>query len=49
MPSERYVPAAGRSWLTPLFDPVMALTTREQRWRDRDRRGVAGEPPDDHP
>lgn len=35
MPAERYVPAAGRSWLTPLFDPVMALTTREQRWRGR--------------
>jgi ubiquinone/menaquinone biosynthesis C-methylase UbiE len=33
MSEERYVPAAGRRVLTPLFDPVMALTTRERRWR----------------
>jgi hypothetical protein len=28
--SERYVPAAGRAWLTALYDPVMALTMRER-------------------
>jgi SAM-dependent methyltransferase len=31
--SARYVPAAGRDWLTPLFDPALALTMREGRWR----------------
>jgi ubiquinone/menaquinone biosynthesis C-methylase UbiE len=35
MAEERYVPAAGRRLLTPLFDPVMAVTTRERRWRGR--------------
>ncbi len=30
---ERYIPAAGWRLLTPLFDPVMRVTTREQRWR----------------
>jgi ubiquinone/menaquinone biosynthesis C-methylase UbiE len=29
----RYVPAAGRAALTPLYDRVMALTMREPRWR----------------
>jgi len=33
MDSQRYVPAAGRAWLTGLYDPVMALTMRERRWR----------------
>jgi ubiquinone/menaquinone biosynthesis C-methylase UbiE len=33
MSDERYIPAAGRRVLTPLFDPVMAVTTRERRWR----------------
>lgn len=34
MPSEeRYVPAAGREWLTRLYDPAMALTMRERVWR----------------
>ena len=31
--AQRYVPAAGRAWLTGLYDPVMALTMRERRWR----------------
>jgi ubiquinone/menaquinone biosynthesis C-methylase UbiE len=31
----RYVPAAGRAGLTRLYDPVMALTMREQAWRPR--------------
>src|SRR5258708_1390950 len=30
---ERYVPAAGRAWLTPLSDPLMALTMRERTFR----------------
>lgn len=28
--TDRYVPAAGRAWLTGLYDPVMALTMRER-------------------
>lgn len=30
---QRYVPAAGRAGLTGLYDPVMAVTMREGRWR----------------
>lgn len=30
---ERYVPAAGRRWLTALYDPLMALTMRERAFR----------------
>jgi ubiquinone/menaquinone biosynthesis C-methylase UbiE len=33
--SEAYVPAAGRRALTALYDPAMALTMRERRWRPR--------------
>ena len=34
MPTEeRYVPAAGRAWLTGLYDPLMALTMRERVFR----------------
>lgn len=33
MAAERYVPAASYRWLTGLFDPVLGLTMREQRWR----------------
>ena len=29
----RYVPAAGRAVFTGLYDPVLALTMRERRWR----------------
>lgn len=29
----RYVPAAGRRGLTALYDPALALTMRESRWR----------------
>jgi ubiquinone/menaquinone biosynthesis C-methylase UbiE len=32
---ERYVPAAGRAGLTRLYDPALALTMRERRWRPR--------------
>jgi ubiquinone/menaquinone biosynthesis C-methylase UbiE len=31
--TQRYVPAAGRAGLTGLYDPVVALTMREPRWR----------------
>lgn len=30
---ERFVPAAGRAAFTRLYDPFMALTMREDRWR----------------
>jgi ubiquinone/menaquinone biosynthesis C-methylase UbiE len=30
---QRYVPAAGRAWLTALYDPLMALTMRERAFR----------------
>ncbi|HZU40469.1 MAG TPA: class I SAM-dependent methyltransferase [Solirubrobacteraceae bacterium] len=30
---ERFVPAAGRRWLTVLYDPVIAATMRERRFR----------------
>ena len=33
MSAERYVPAAGRASLTGLYDPIVALTMREHRWR----------------
>jgi ubiquinone/menaquinone biosynthesis C-methylase UbiE len=33
--TERYVPAAGRRAFTRLYDPVVALTMREQTFRDR--------------
>jgi ubiquinone/menaquinone biosynthesis C-methylase UbiE len=32
-PAGRYVPAAGLRALTGVYDPVMALTMRERRWR----------------
>lgn len=31
--AERYVPAAGRRWLTGLYDPIMAVTMRERAFR----------------
>ena len=31
--AERYVPAAGRAWLTRSYDRTIALTMREERWR----------------
>jgi ubiquinone/menaquinone biosynthesis C-methylase UbiE len=33
MSEDRYVPAAGLKALTRLYDPIVALTMREQRWR----------------
>jgi ubiquinone/menaquinone biosynthesis C-methylase UbiE len=35
MADQRYIPAAGWRLLTPLFDPVMAVTTRERHWRTK--------------
>jgi ubiquinone/menaquinone biosynthesis C-methylase UbiE len=40
--SERYIPAAGRSAFTKLYDPVVALTMREGAWRPRLLAAVAG-------
>jgi ubiquinone/menaquinone biosynthesis C-methylase UbiE len=34
MADARYVPAAGRAAFTRLYDPVLAMTMRERRWRD---------------
>jgi cyclopropane fatty-acyl-phospholipid synthase-like methyltransferase len=33
--SVRYVPALGRDWLTPLYDPLVRLTTRERSFKQR--------------
>jgi ubiquinone/menaquinone biosynthesis C-methylase UbiE len=33
VPDERYVPAAGRSAFTRLYDPVLRITMREGAWR----------------
>lgn len=43
-PTGRYVPAAGRSGLSSLYDPVMALTMRERRWRPEVVDAVLAEP-----
>ena len=45
MPTEqRYVPAAGRAWLTALYDPLMALTMRERAFRPALIAAVLAEP-----
>lgn len=45
MPTEqRYVPAAGRAWLTALYDPLMALTMRERDFRPALIAAVLAEP-----
>jgi ubiquinone/menaquinone biosynthesis C-methylase UbiE len=31
----RYVPALGHAWLTSLYDPIVALTTRERTFKER--------------
>jgi len=31
---QHFVPAAGQRWLLPFYDPLIALLTRERRWRD---------------
>jgi ubiquinone/menaquinone biosynthesis C-methylase UbiE len=35
MAKQRYIPAAGWRLLTPLFDPLVAVTTRERSWRSK--------------
>jgi len=30
-----YLPAAGKHWLLPLYDPLLALLTGERQWRGR--------------
>lgn len=35
MNETRFVPAAGRAWLTGLYDPMIALTVRERTFRPR--------------
>ncbi len=42
---ERYVPAAGRIWLTALYDPAMALTMREGAFRGAVLSTVLAGPP----
>ena len=42
--AERYVPAAGRAWLTGIYDPVMALTMRERAFRAALVKSVLAEP-----
>jgi ubiquinone/menaquinone biosynthesis C-methylase UbiE len=42
--TERYVPAAGRAWLTGLYDPVMALSMRERAFRPALIAAVLAEP-----
>lgn len=43
--SPRFVPAAGRAVFTRLYDPVVALTTRERLWRRRLAEAVAADLP----
>jgi ubiquinone/menaquinone biosynthesis C-methylase UbiE len=44
--AERYVPAAGLDALTRLYDPIVALTMREPRWRPALTRAVLEGAPD---
>lgn len=41
---QRYVPAAGRAWLTKLYDPAMALTMRERSFRPALTAAVLADP-----
>lgn len=43
--TEKYIPAAGRGWLTALYDPVMALTMRERAFRGALIATVLSDPP----
>jgi ubiquinone/menaquinone biosynthesis C-methylase UbiE len=42
---ERYVPAAGRAWLTGSYDTTVALSMREAAWRPVLVEAVAGDVP----
>jgi ubiquinone/menaquinone biosynthesis C-methylase UbiE len=46
MSDQRYVPAAGFSALTRFYDPILALTSREQAFRSRLLAAVAARLPD---
>ena len=41
---DTFVPAAGVHWLTPVYDPALALLMRERVWRPRFLRQVAPRP-----
>jgi len=41
-----YVPALGQHWLTPAYDAAIALTTRENKWRNALLRRLAPGPSD---
>jgi ubiquinone/menaquinone biosynthesis C-methylase UbiE len=41
-----FIPAAGRRWLLPLYDPMIALLTRERRWRGEILKSLDLEPGD---
>jgi FkbM family methyltransferase len=41
-----FIPAAGRRWLLPLYDPLLALLTRERAWRGEILRSLDIEPGD---
>jgi len=41
---QRYVPAAGRAWLTKLYDPAMALMMRERSFRPALTAAVLADP-----
>jgi ubiquinone/menaquinone biosynthesis C-methylase UbiE len=43
---DRYVPAAGRAAFTRLYDPALALTMRERRFRGLQRKRVLGALPE---
>ena len=43
--TDRYVPAAGRAWLTGAYDRAIALTMREPRWRPALVAAVAADVP----
>jgi len=41
-----FVPALGQHWLTPLYDTVIAVTTRENKWRNALLRELSPSPSD---
>lgn len=43
-PPQKFTPALGYSWLTPLYDTAISLLTREKTWRRRLLREIAPQP-----
>ncbi len=41
---QKFTPALGYSWLTPLYDTTISLLTREKTWRRRLLREIAPQP-----